>query len=160
MCAVTRLCITDINTMESSQCIKPWKHSAAECLTDSHWLERYLVSRGGRSKPTSIEPSNVEWLITMWNQLDCIRRPCLWRSVFGKSGVTLQSGWEIRRQFFSERQFKAIFCTEAKACQGSWWLATASSTCVETARPGDLPIGPGTKALQRVRALGQCQWAR
>lgn len=26
--------------------------------------------------------------------------------------MTLQSGWEIRRQFFSERQSKAIFCTK------------------------------------------------
>lgn len=38
-----------------------WERSAAECLIDFHWLERYLVSRGGRAKPTAIEPSDVEW---------------------------------------------------------------------------------------------------
>ena len=25
------------------------------------WLEKYLITRGGRSKPTSIEPANVEF---------------------------------------------------------------------------------------------------
>lgn len=30
-------------------------------MVEFHWLERYLVSRGGRAKPTQIEPSNVEW---------------------------------------------------------------------------------------------------
>ncbi|RJE20462.1 Ferritin-like domain protein [Aspergillus sclerotialis] len=38
-----------------------WERSAAECLADFHWLEKYLVSRGGRSKPTAIEPPGVEW---------------------------------------------------------------------------------------------------
>lgn len=38
-----------------------WERSAAECLIDFHWLERYLVTRGGRAKPTAIEPSSVEW---------------------------------------------------------------------------------------------------
>lgn len=38
-----------------------WERSAVECLVEFHWLERYLVSRGGRAKPTQIEPSNVEW---------------------------------------------------------------------------------------------------
>lgn len=38
-----------------------WERSAAECLADFHWLEKYLVSRGGRSKPTAIEAPEVEW---------------------------------------------------------------------------------------------------
>ncbi|KAJ5981927.1 hypothetical protein N7451_012027 [Penicillium sp. IBT 35674x] len=38
-----------------------WERSAAECLADSKWLERYLVSRGGRSKPTAIEATQIEW---------------------------------------------------------------------------------------------------
>lgn len=41
--------------------ISLWERSAAECLIDFQWLEKYLVSRGGRAKPTPIEPSNVEW---------------------------------------------------------------------------------------------------
>ncbi|KAL4919250.1 ferritin-like superfamily [Aspergillus aurantiobrunneus] len=38
-----------------------WERSAAECLIDFHWLEKYLVSRGGRSKPSAIEPTQIEW---------------------------------------------------------------------------------------------------
>lgn len=26
-----------------------------------HWLEKYLITRGGRSKPAAIEPPNIEW---------------------------------------------------------------------------------------------------
>lgn len=38
-----------------------WERSAAECLADFKWLEKYLVSRGGRSKPTAIEATTFEW---------------------------------------------------------------------------------------------------
>jgi ferritin heavy chain len=38
-----------------------WERSAAECLADFKWLEKYLVSRGGRSKPTAIEATKFEW---------------------------------------------------------------------------------------------------
>ncbi|KAJ9484561.1 hypothetical protein VN97_g8813 [Penicillium thymicola] len=38
-----------------------WERSAAECLADFKWLEKYLVSRGGRSKPTQIEATTSEW---------------------------------------------------------------------------------------------------
>ncbi|KAJ5982224.1 hypothetical protein N7451_012324 [Penicillium sp. IBT 35674x] len=38
-----------------------WERSAAECLADFKWLEKYLVSRGGRSNPTAIEPTQFEW---------------------------------------------------------------------------------------------------
>ncbi|CAG8209501.1 unnamed protein product [Penicillium nalgiovense] len=34
---------------------------AAECLAYFKWLEKYLVSRGGRSKPTGIEATTFEW---------------------------------------------------------------------------------------------------
>lgn len=32
-----------------------------ECLTDVRWLEKYLVTRGGRSKPTAIEAPKFDW---------------------------------------------------------------------------------------------------
>ncbi|KAL1971953.1 hypothetical protein VTN31DRAFT_2041 [Thermomyces dupontii] len=32
-----------------------YERCAFECLMDAHWLEKYLVQRGGRSKPTPIE---------------------------------------------------------------------------------------------------------
>lgn len=32
-----------------------------ECLIDMRWMEKFLVTRGGRSKPTAIEPPNIEW---------------------------------------------------------------------------------------------------
>ncbi|KAI9373917.1 ferritin-like superfamily [Aspergillus egyptiacus] len=38
-----------------------WERSAAECLLDYHWLEKYLSSRGGRAKPTAIEAPQIEW---------------------------------------------------------------------------------------------------
>ncbi|CAI7629457.1 unnamed protein product [Penicillium palitans] len=38
-----------------------WERSAVECLADFKWLEKYLVSRGGRSKPTEIEATTFEW---------------------------------------------------------------------------------------------------
>ncbi|CAG8908436.1 unnamed protein product [Penicillium egyptiacum] len=38
-----------------------WERSAEECLADFKWLEKYLLSRGGRSKPTSIEATKFEW---------------------------------------------------------------------------------------------------
>ncbi|OQE83694.1 hypothetical protein PENNAL_c0031G06613 [Penicillium nalgiovense] len=38
-----------------------WERSAEECLADFKWLEKYLLSRGGRSKPTSIEATTFEW---------------------------------------------------------------------------------------------------
>ncbi|CAI7630573.1 unnamed protein product [Penicillium palitans] len=38
-----------------------WERSAAECLADFKWLEKYLVSRGGRSNPTGIEATTFEW---------------------------------------------------------------------------------------------------
>ncbi|KOS48066.1 hypothetical protein ACN38_g1001 [Penicillium nordicum] len=38
-----------------------WERSAAECLADFKWLEKYLVSRGGRSKPTAVEATTFEW---------------------------------------------------------------------------------------------------
>ncbi|KAF3401215.1 hypothetical protein DPV78_005384 [Talaromyces pinophilus] len=38
-----------------------WERSAWECLKDMNWLERYLVTRGGRSKPTNIEAPKYEW---------------------------------------------------------------------------------------------------
>ncbi|GKZ98576.1 hypothetical protein AnigIFM59636_003743 [Aspergillus niger] len=38
-----------------------WERSAAECLVDFHWLEKYLISRGGRSKPSRIEPPQIDW---------------------------------------------------------------------------------------------------
>ncbi|KAL4983854.1 ferritin-like superfamily [Aspergillus falconensis] len=38
-----------------------WERSAAECLLDFHWLEKYLVSRGGRCKPSAIEPTKIDW---------------------------------------------------------------------------------------------------
>ncbi|KAK4121904.1 ferritin-like protein [Parathielavia appendiculata] len=38
-----------------------WKRCAVECLADANWLESYLAQRGGRSKPTAIEPPTVGW---------------------------------------------------------------------------------------------------
>ncbi|KAI9927303.1 hypothetical protein ASPWEDRAFT_733808 [Aspergillus wentii DTO 134E9] len=38
-----------------------WERSAMECMHDMHWMEKYLVTRGGRSKPTAIEAPQVEW---------------------------------------------------------------------------------------------------
>jgi len=38
-----------------------WERSAAECLADAFWLEKYLIQRGGRSKPTDIEAPKIEW---------------------------------------------------------------------------------------------------
>lgn len=30
-------------------------------MIDMHWLEKYLVTRGGRSKPTGIDAPKIEW---------------------------------------------------------------------------------------------------
>ncbi|KAL1848101.1 hypothetical protein Plec18167_009660 [Paecilomyces lecythidis] len=38
-----------------------WQRCATECLKDMYWLEKYLISRGGRSKPTAIEAPKIEW---------------------------------------------------------------------------------------------------
>ncbi|ODM15960.1 hypothetical protein SI65_08801 [Aspergillus cristatus] len=38
-----------------------WERCAQECLIDMHWLEKYLIARGGRCKPTAIEATQVEW---------------------------------------------------------------------------------------------------
>ncbi|KAJ5086268.1 hypothetical protein NUU61_007575 [Penicillium alfredii] len=38
-----------------------WERSARECLIDMHWLEKYLVTRGGRCKPTNIEAPTCEF---------------------------------------------------------------------------------------------------
>lgn len=38
-----------------------WERSARECLNDMHWLEKYLVTRGGRSKPSNIEAPTCEF---------------------------------------------------------------------------------------------------
>ena len=38
-----------------------WDHSATECFIDAMWLERYLVQRGGVSKPTDIAAPKIEW---------------------------------------------------------------------------------------------------
>ncbi|GKZ98172.1 hypothetical protein AnigIFM59636_002405 [Aspergillus niger] len=32
-----------------------------QCLVDFHWLEKYLITRGGRSKPSCIEPPQIDW---------------------------------------------------------------------------------------------------
>ncbi len=41
--------------------VRLWSRSAAECFADSHWLEKYLVQRGGMSMPKSIEAPSIEW---------------------------------------------------------------------------------------------------
>ncbi|KMK56800.1 Soma ferritin [Aspergillus fumigatus Z5] len=38
-----------------------WHRSAKECLIDMEWLEKYLIIRGGRCKPTNIEAPKYEW---------------------------------------------------------------------------------------------------
>lgn len=38
-----------------------WERYAAQCLIDFHWMEKYLVTRGGCSKPTPIEAPKIEW---------------------------------------------------------------------------------------------------
>ncbi|EED22999.1 conserved hypothetical protein [Talaromyces stipitatus ATCC 10500] len=38
-----------------------WERSAWECLLDMNWLEKYLVTRGGRSKPTNIEAPKIDF---------------------------------------------------------------------------------------------------
>ncbi|KAJ9238777.1 hypothetical protein DTO169E5_4610 [Paecilomyces variotii] len=38
-----------------------WQRRATECLADMYWWEKYLISRGGRSKPTAIEAPKIEW---------------------------------------------------------------------------------------------------
>jgi ferritin heavy chain len=38
-----------------------WERSALGCLLGAHWLEKYLVQRGGRCKPGDIEAPKVEW---------------------------------------------------------------------------------------------------
>lgn len=38
-----------------------WSRSATECFADAHWLEKYLVQRGGTSSPKDIPAPNVEW---------------------------------------------------------------------------------------------------
>lgn len=38
-----------------------WDRYAAQCLIDFHWLEKYLISRGGTCKPTAIEAPRIEW---------------------------------------------------------------------------------------------------
>lgn len=38
-----------------------WERSAIECLADAHWLEKYLLQRGGRCKPTNIEAPKIEF---------------------------------------------------------------------------------------------------
>ncbi|KAL1953373.1 hypothetical protein VTO42DRAFT_2944 [Malbranchea cinnamomea] len=38
-----------------------WQRCAAACLIEGHWLEKYLVQRGGRSKPTDLAAPKIEW---------------------------------------------------------------------------------------------------
>ncbi|KAJ6131087.1 hypothetical protein N7523_001547 [Penicillium sp. IBT 18751x] len=38
-----------------------WERSARERLIDMHWLEKYLVTRGGRCKPSNIEAPTCEF---------------------------------------------------------------------------------------------------
>ncbi|QKX53093.1 uncharacterized protein TRUGW13939_00164 [Talaromyces rugulosus] len=38
-----------------------FEKSAVECLADACWLERYLIQRGGRCKPTSLEVPKCEF---------------------------------------------------------------------------------------------------
>ncbi|KAH8697854.1 ferritin-like superfamily [Talaromyces proteolyticus] len=38
-----------------------FEKSAVECLADASWLERYLIQRGGRCKPTNIEAPTCEF---------------------------------------------------------------------------------------------------
>lgn len=38
-----------------------WERSAIESLADAHWLEKYLLQRGGRCKPTDIEAPKIEF---------------------------------------------------------------------------------------------------
>lgn len=45
----------------NSNIYRLWERSAAECLADFKWLEKYLISRGGRSRPTAIEATQFEW---------------------------------------------------------------------------------------------------
>ena len=49
------------DTNSSLHSFRLWERSAQECLIDMHWLEKYLVTRGGRSKPTNIEANTMEW---------------------------------------------------------------------------------------------------
>jgi ferritin heavy chain len=39
--------------------LRLWERSAAECFADAHWLEKYLIQRGGRSNPTDITAPNI-----------------------------------------------------------------------------------------------------
>ncbi|OKL59610.1 hypothetical protein UA08_05210 [Talaromyces atroroseus] len=38
-----------------------FERSAMECLADATWLEKYLIQRGGRCKPTNIEAPSCEF---------------------------------------------------------------------------------------------------
>ncbi|RHZ62713.1 hypothetical protein CDV55_105223 [Aspergillus turcosus] len=38
-----------------------WERNAKECMIDMKWLEKYLIVRGGRCKPTSIEAPKYEF---------------------------------------------------------------------------------------------------
>ncbi|PGH06334.1 hypothetical protein AJ79_06577 [Helicocarpus griseus UAMH5409] len=38
-----------------------WERSAAECFADAHWLEKYLIQRGGCSRPTDIHAPKISW---------------------------------------------------------------------------------------------------
>ncbi|PGH14946.1 hypothetical protein AJ80_05709 [Polytolypa hystricis UAMH7299] len=38
-----------------------WERSAAECFVDAHWLEKYLIQRGGCSCPTDIHAPKISW---------------------------------------------------------------------------------------------------
>lgn len=38
-----------------------WERSAAECLADFKWLDKYVVSRGGRSTPRAIGSTPLDW---------------------------------------------------------------------------------------------------
>ncbi|EEP77060.1 predicted protein [Uncinocarpus reesii 1704] len=38
-----------------------WERCAAESFIEAHWLEKYLIQRGGRSRPTAIAAPKCEW---------------------------------------------------------------------------------------------------
>lgn len=39
-----------------------WQRRAEQCLIDMTWLEKYLITRGGRCKPTPIETTHIiDW---------------------------------------------------------------------------------------------------
>ena len=53
--------VIDDDDVSANNIHRLWQRRAEQCLIDMSWLEKYLITRGGRSRPTTIEPSNVEF---------------------------------------------------------------------------------------------------